>query len=101
MTLLPPDDADDAPAPAPEGLIAATMALMTAHAAPEPGARIGAAQQRQLMARKIVSNLFFLAHHPELPTGLRRVVHELYARWTLQARGDTAPAAADVALVLH
>lgn len=104
MSLPPPpetDESDDSPTPAAEGLLAATLALMTAHAAPEPGARIGAAQQRQLMARKIVSNLFFLAHHPDLPTGLRRVVHELHARWTLQAGGEPAPVAADLALVLH
>jgi hemin uptake protein HemP len=60
---------------------AATLALMTCWAEPEPTASLGAAQQRMMMARKIVSNLYFLREHPHLPCGLRLVITKLHARW--------------------
>lgn len=74
------------------GLLAATMALMTGHADPAPGARVDAATLQRLTARKIVSNLFFLQQHPGLPPGLRQVVRQLHARWVSLAQ-PAAPGA--------
>jgi hypothetical protein len=95
--------APDGP-PCAVGLLAATLALMTCHAAPEPDARVDASTQRCLMARKIVSNLFFLHHHPDLPERLRLVVGRLHARWSALAvegggelaQGVTGPGGAAV-----
>jgi hypothetical protein len=77
-----PLEDDDTPAlPCAGGLLAGTLALMTCWAQPEPDAALDAAQQRVLMARKIVSNLFLLREHPDLPPGLRLVATRLHARW--------------------
>jgi hypothetical protein len=54
---------------------------MTAHATPEPHSLVDAPTLRRLMARKIVSNLFFLQHHPDAPPPLRAVAAQLHARW--------------------
>ncbi len=62
------------------GLLVGTLALMTAHASPEPEARVDATTGRRLMARKIVSNLFFLQHHPDTPPPLRQVAANMRAR---------------------
>jgi hypothetical protein len=75
------------------GLIAGTLALMTTWVDPECAQ---AARQRPLIARKIVSNLFFLRHHPELGEPLRRVVGKVHERWLPLARecprgGTAAP----------
>jgi hypothetical protein len=67
------------------GLIAGTLALMTCWAAPEPGATATEQQQRDLLARKITSNLFFLREHPDLAPGLRRVIAKVHERWLLLA----------------
>ncbi len=75
-----PDD-DAAAMPCAGGLLAGTLALMTCWAEPESSAQVSAGQQRALMARKIVSNLFFLREHPDLPSGLRLVVTKVHARW--------------------
>lgn len=75
----PPPEDDGLPCAV--GLLAATLALMTGHAAPDPTARVDAATLQQLTARKIVSNLFFLQQHPHLPPGLRQVASQLHARW--------------------
>lgn len=82
------DDPDDRPCAA--GLLAATLALMTGHATPDPGARIDAATLRRITARKIASHLCVLRQHPDLPPGLRQVAAQLQARW--------APLADDVPL---
>jgi hypothetical protein len=63
------------------GLMVGSLALMTAHAAPEPAAKADADTQRKLIARKLVSNLFFLQHHPVAPPGLRQVAANLHAAW--------------------
>ena len=68
------DDRADA-APCVEALWAGTLALMTTYAEP------ATPQHRTLIARKVVSNLFFLAHHPALPLPLRRVVERAHGRW--------------------
>lgn len=83
------------------GLLMSTLALMTAHAAPEPAALADAATLRRLVARKIVSNLFFLQHHPDAPPPMRQVATRLHARWlpmaqieaVAQALAMTEPAA--------
>jgi hypothetical protein len=74
---------DDAQAvgPCAFGLLVGTLALMTAHATPEPAAREDTTTLRRLMARKIVSNLFFLQQHPDAPPPLRQVATRLHARW--------------------
>lgn len=81
---MPIDDdltASDERMPCAVGLLAGTLALMTAHASPEPTARVDAVTQRRLMARKIVSNLFFLQHHPDAPPPLRQVAANMHERW--------------------
>lgn len=72
---------DDHDRPCAAGLLAATLALMTGHAAPDPGARIDAATLRRITARKIASHLCVLRQHPDLPPGLRQVAAQLQARW--------------------
>jgi len=98
-------DVGDAGLPCAMGLLAATMALMTGYAAPHPGARVDAETLRRLTARKIVSNLFFLQHHPDLPPGLRQVAQRLHGHWMAlsQRRPVAAPQAhtADDRSTLH
>lgn len=80
-------DADDAGGeeeyvmPSVEALIAGTMALMTAYAqaAPECG-------HRSLLARKLLSNLFFLGEHPQLSLPMRQMLANLRERWQKEAR---------------
>lgn len=79
------DDENELPCAA--GLLAATLALMTGHAAPEPGARVDADTLRCLTARKIASHLRVLQQHPGLPPGLRQVAAQLQARWAPLAAG--------------
>jgi hypothetical protein len=71
--------------PCPQMLVATTMALMTAFANPNPEASVPAATQRLLMARKIVSNLFFLKEHPGLGVPLREVFASAHALWVALA----------------
>lgn len=84
----------DTPLPCAGGLIAGTLALMTCWAAPEPGATTDE-HQRALMARKIVSNLFFLREHPDLAPGLRRVIGKVHERWLLLAHAQPAHVTAE------
>ena len=95
----PTTNADEA-WPCALSLLVGTLALMTAHAHPEPAAHVDAATQRRLMARKIVSNLFFLQHHPDAPPPLRQVAANLHGRWLPMAGSqDTASAAPAMAAV--
>lgn len=90
-----PLDPDAAPCCA--ALLAATLTLMTVHAEePAPGARLDGPAQRRLMARKIASNLFFLAHHPDLPPPLRTVVARLQLRWAARDAAGAAGAPARI-----
>jgi hypothetical protein len=75
------------------GLIAGTLALMTTWADPPDGA---CAAQRPLLARKIVSNLFFLRHHPDLGEPMRLVIGKVHERWLPMAAAGLGrePAAA-------
>jgi hypothetical protein len=79
-------DADDLPSI--DALIAGTVALMTAWADPCPHARLAPADLRQLLARKVVSNLFFLQHHPLLSPPLRQSLAQAHARWVALAHAD-------------
>lgn len=72
---------EDLPLPCLEALLAGTFALMTGWADPSPDARVTPARQRLLMARKIVSNLFFLKAHPHASPALRQVMANAHARW--------------------
>lgn len=84
--------ADDAGFPCLQGLIAANVALMTAYANPAPDARLCAEAQRRLLARKVVSNLFFLREHPLLSPGLRQVMANAHQHWAeLAAQAPPEP----------
>jgi hypothetical protein len=77
------------------GMLAACVALMTAFAQPAPDARVDAACQRRLMARKLVSHFFFLGAHPGLPPAFRQVMSNAHAMWMQVAASlDSPPAAA-------
>lgn len=65
--------------PCAQALLAGTLALMTAYAGPGDGADPPA--RRSLLARKIVSNLFFLREHPLVDDAMRRVVGKVHAHW--------------------
>lgn len=69
------------PMPSAEALMAATLASMTAWAAPCPEARLGPDELRDLLARKVVSNLFFLHRHPDISERMRGVLEQMHARW--------------------
>lgn len=75
-----------------EALVAGTFALMTCWAAPAADARLTSRRQRTLMARKIVSNLFFLKSHPQASPGLRQVMARAHERWVmlLESAGDAS-----------
>jgi hypothetical protein len=86
------DTAEDTAAdyPCAGGLIAGTLALMTTWAAPEEHALPA---HRDLIARKVVSNLFFLRHHPDLAEPMRRVIGKVHERWLPLAVPRCDPAA--------
>lgn len=67
--------------PSIDALIAGTVALMTAWADPCPQSRLEPADLRRLLARKVVSNLFFLQHHPHAQPALRQSLAQAHARW--------------------
>lgn len=89
---LAEDDAVAGP-PSPEALIAGTLALMTAWADPCPRAQLAPDQLRQLLARKVVSHLFFLQHHPLVTPHLRQSIARVRLHWVGLAR--EAPAEPD------
>lgn len=74
---------DTAPdAPCAEALLAGTVALMTAWAHPCPCAADEALKHRWLIARKLASNLGFLAQHPALSPQLRQVMAHAQVAWS-------------------
>jgi hypothetical protein len=80
------DDMDDkSPSctqwPCANALVAGTVALMTAWADPCDGGSCSAPKQRQLIARKIASNLYYLMQHPQVNPPLRRVMSNAQHRW--------------------
>lgn len=70
------------------GLLVGTLALTIAHASPEAAPHLDATTQRRLMVRTIVSNLYFLQHHPDAPPPLRQVAINLPAHWLPLAATD-------------
>ncbi len=92
---------DDTPLPCAGGLIAGTLALMTCWAAPEPNERASEAQQRALMARKIVSNLYFLREHPDVAPAMRQVIGKVHERWVRMAQTLPCAEIAAQAAALH
>lgn len=74
--------------PSVEALLAGTLALLTGYAQSAPDCA-----HRPLMARKVVSNLFFLAAHPQLSAPMQTLLGNLRTRWQLEVEKD--------ALTLH
>ncbi|MFW5330417.1 hypothetical protein [Hydrogenophaga sp. ZJX-1] len=79
-------DEDGVHLPSVEALTAGTLALMTGYAqAPAD------CPNRSLMARKLVSNLFFLSGHPQVSPPMRTLLANLRTRW--QPAAEAAPMA--------
>ena len=71
--------------PCAEAMLAGTLALMTGHA------QSACAAQRDLMGRKIRSNLFFMGQHPGLTPNFRTVIQRMHQHWdTLVQAGERA-----------
>jgi hypothetical protein len=81
MNPTHPDPPEHDELPSIDALIAGTVALMTAWADPCPHAPVGPAHLRHLIARKVVSNLFFLQHHPCARPELRQSLAAAHAQW--------------------
>jgi hypothetical protein len=74
----------DVELPCIDGMLMGTLALMTGYA--EHQCEQGNPRSRDLMAKKIVSNLFFLAAHPSLSVPMAAVMRNLQKHWhTLSA----------------
>jgi hypothetical protein len=88
-TGLPPQPAHadiHADLPSMDAMLAGTFALMTGYA--EHKCEEGNARCRHLMAKKIVSNLFFLASHAQMPQAMALLLRNLQGHWhTLAALG--------------
>jgi hypothetical protein len=80
-----------------DALLAGTVALMTAFADPCPQTRLGTADLRQVLARKVVSNLFCLQHHSHVSPELRLSLAKAHARWVALAQPANANGDAHVA----
>jgi hypothetical protein len=72
--------------PCAEAMLAGTLALMTGHA------QSACATQRDLMGRKIRSNLFFLGQHPALTPNFRTVVQRMHQHWDTLLKASEGPA---------
>ena len=84
----PPDACcdEDYVLPSVDALMAGTLALMTGYAqAPSDG------EHRPLMGKKLVSNLFFLARHPQVSPVMRCMLGKLRTRWQLALETDDPP----------
>jgi hypothetical protein len=71
--------------PCAEAMLAGTLALMTGHA------QNACATQRDLMGRKIRSNLFFLGEHPGLSPSFRTVVQRMHQHWDVLLKANEQP----------
>lgn len=95
---------DDTTLPCLDALIAGSLALATGWADPATDARVDIETQRRLMARKLVSNLFFLHHHPLASPALRAVSAQLHARWVplaAEPEGAVGPSCLPPSVPLH
>lgn len=72
---------DEASTPDAEALLAGTLALMTAWAHPSPEAKLAPEALQSLLRKKIISNLFFLQHHPLISPHLRQVASNVHGQW--------------------
>jgi len=89
MNPADPDAPEHDELPSLDALIAGTVALMTAWADPCPHAPVGPEHLRRLIARKVVSNLFFLQHHPCATPEVRHVLANAHGHWvSLAARAQ-------------
>lgn len=90
-------DADEARAPCAEGMLAATLALMTGFAehCARPDAASGGPAMTRRLAAKAASNLFFLAGNPALSEPMRATLWRLRRHWEAleQGRAPEAPPA--------
>lgn len=86
----PADTTEEHVMPCAEAMLAGTLALMTGYA------QQGDAGVRSLMARKVVSNLFFLAGHPHLSDAFRTMLGNLRAHWQAEVSKAGQPAALDL-----
>lgn len=68
--------------PSAEAMLAGTLALMTGHA------QSACTRQRGLMAKKIVSNLFFLSQHPSLSPHFKAVADRMRPHWLVLAQSS-------------
>lgn len=75
--------------PSADAMLAGTLALMTGYAQASP-----ACPNRSLMARKLISNLFFLMQHPNVSPPLRAMLANLRTRWQLAEEQAGEPSAA-------
>jgi hypothetical protein len=64
--------------PSVEGLLAASLALMTGHA------QGCCDKHRELMTKKIIANLSMLSRHPMASAGFQAMATELHALWVRQ-----------------
>ena len=103
--LTAEDEADASALPCAEGLLTATLALMTGfaeHCARPEAARAKPAIPR-LLAAKAASNLFFLAGNPALSEPMRATLWRLRSHWEAieQARAPQEAEASPCAASLH
>ena len=75
--------------PCAEALLAGTLALMTGHA------QSCCDDHRDLMARKVATNLSCLSQHPVLSPGFKSMLLNLQARWANQKAVPQASRALD------
>lgn len=101
MACVETDETDTEVLPSIDALIAGTVALMTAWADPCPQARLSPDDLRRVLARKVVSNLFFLQHHPQVRPELRQSLAQAHARWIGLAHTEPLGATALVAVGDH
>jgi hypothetical protein len=96
IPIPPVDDADakETRAPCAEGMLAATLALMTGFAEHCAHPEIASAKPAvpRLLAAKAASNLFFLAGNPALSEPMRATLWRLRAHWEALEQGRTPEA---------
>lgn len=84
------DDDAHLPLPSLQALVAGTVALMTTWASPCADAHIDSDAQRSLLARKVVSNLFFIQNHPCASAEFKRVMANAHQRWVVLTQSHEA-----------
>ena len=81
-----------------QALLAGTFASITTWADPHLTEETALNRQRDLIARKIVSNLYYLKTHPEISEELRMVLGRSHDRWLSIARRECPCEASDTTL---